>query len=696
MPYAQLADYVVLSGINAPYDGVIELIRRGSSQADYLLRYVKDDFYHSSDSFEDKIVPAIAIGIIACLKRRDLWEEILPYLSDSYDFLLDIFDQFIPSILSDLLPENISRIKDHFLRVDIHKFLLSDIIEAYRLMAERSIVSKQALVDFLKDGIVNHTDISLTSMFIWVALDIGASELKPHIDDAFRDNRVDLDIITQDDITFQLNPSIVHTYLNPVQFFDPSNLKEIEESIDDEVDPSEMIHNIYHNIGVNDQCPCNSGKKFKKCCRPIIIEREKFMELEGRVWKHLDKCRYSDIFKQYIAEAYKVFTKSVPGKITKTNDIFLSWAIHDFLVPGKNKSMLSLYLEEYSSSIREDERDVLKGLLFSNFVIVEVERVIPYLGYYVSEIFPGNDPYFITDTLSISQVSNHSLLLLRLYRIKTLNRIGGGALKIPYSEIGYIQELSKEFINKYLSDVLPENRNNLTLSRFISKNSLSLITAVYERSRRSLFPQIISPEGDPVVFNSSTYKIEDMPYVMNSLKQDSRFDYDPGSGKTFIWKGPLDTKKHDPVNTEGIGRIYGTILLDDHSITVECFTHKRWEICVNLLKSILGDKMGPEIIKSETGIADAIMANPRIGDGEEDQKSPEMRELEQRVINAYYMKWLDEKIPLLGGKTPREAAKDPKLRQQLILLLNEMENTSGPVSKVPRPPIEKMKRDLGL
>jgi hypothetical protein len=161
-------------------------------------------------------------------------------------------------------------------------------------------------------------------------------------------------------------------------------------------------------------------------------------------------------------------------------------------------------------------------------------------------------------------------------------------------------------------------------------------------------------------------------------------------------KVPLIVKKHDPVYTEGIGRIYGKVLLDDHSITVECFTYKRWEVCVNLSKSVLGDKIGPEIIKSETGIADAIMDNPHISDDKKNQKSPEMRELEQGVINAYYIMWLDEKIPSLVGKTPREAAKDPKLRQDLILLLNEIENTSGSLSNVLRPAIEKTKQDLGL
>ena len=31
----------------------------------------------------------------------------------------------------------------------------------------------------------------------------------------------------------------------------------------------------------------------------------------------------------------------------------------------------------------------------------------------------------------------------------------------------------------------------------------------------------------------------------------------------------------------------------------------------------------------------------------------------QKSMDDYYMNWLDEKIPALEGKTPREAANDP-------------------------------------
>ena len=129
-------------------------------------------------------------------------------------------------------------------------------------------------------------------------------------------------------------------------------------------------------------------------------------------------------------------------------------------------------------------------------------------------------------------------------------------------------------------------------------------------------------------FHSSTYRIDDLSYIMSKLNQDSRFDFDPESGNTFIWKGPIDDGKTRNIKTDIGIRVYGTIRLADDSITVECFTQNRWRKCVTVLNSLLGDKMGPEIIKSETGIADAIKDLHVAGDKFEEKKSPEMKKIE--------------------------------------------------------------------
>ena len=143
-------------------------------------------------------------------------------------------------------------------------------------------------------------------------------------------------------------------------------------------------------------------------------------------------------------------------------------------------------------------------------------------------------------------------------------------------------------------------------------------------------------------------------------------------------------------------RVYGTVRLAVDRVTAECFTPNRGRICVTALKSLLGDKMGPEIITSETGIADAIKDLHVTDDKFEAKNAPEMKKIEHDLIDAYYMKWIDEKIPAFGGKTPKEDARDPNSKQHLISLMNAIESKAGPFSKVPIPPIERMTKELGL
>ena len=59
----------------------------------------------------------------------------------------------------------------------------------------------------------------------------------------------------------------------------------------------------------------------------------------------------------------------------------------------------------------------------------------------------------------------------------------------------------------------------------------------------------------------------------------------------------------------------------------------------------------------------------------------------QKSMDDYYMNWLDEKIPALEGKTPREAAINPLLVGRLEDLLKEFENHSAHFHNGPVPPI---------
>jgi len=50
------------------------------------------------------------------------------------------------------------------------------------------------------------------------------------------------------------------------------------------------------------------------------------------------------------------------------------------------------------------------------------------------------------------------------------------------------------------------------------------------------------------------------------------------------------------------------------------------------------------------------------------------RKVMKRFLDDHYRKWLDDKLPMLGGKTPREAARDFDGRERLVAVLKDLEN----------------------
>ena len=72
-------------------------------------------------------------------------------------------------------------------------------------------------------------------------------------------------------------------------------------------------------------------------------------------------------------------------------------------------------------------------------------------------------------------------------------------------------------------------------------------------------------------------------------------------------------------------------------------------------------------------VADALAARRALG-GEEmpspETTDPAVRELVRTTVASYEARWVEEPVPALGGRTPRDAAGDPIGREQVVRLLD--------------------------
>ena len=68
------------------------------------------------------------------------------------------------------------------------------------------------------------------------------------------------------------------------------------------------------------------------------------------------------------------------------------------------------------------------------------------------------------------------------------------------------------------------------------------------------------------------------------------------------------------------------------------------------------------------------------------------------VMQKYLSTWLDQEIPALGGKTPREAVTKKAGREKVLDLVKDMENAEARKKKAGEPFMDlgPLRRELGI
>ena len=78
------------------------------------------------------------------------------------------------------------------------------------------------------------------------------------------------------------------------------------------------------------------------------------------------------------------------------------------------------------------------------------------------------------------------------------------------------------------------------------------------------------------------------------------------------------------------------------------------------------------------------------------EPTPEEEALVRQYKESYYRKWMDEPVPMLGNKTPRQASRSRKGRAELDLLLRHIENGEASQPEGSRFDVSMLRSELGL
>jgi len=144
-----------------------------------------------------------------------------------------------------------------------------------------------------------------------------------------------------------------------------------------------------------------------------------------------------------------------------------------------------------------------------------------------------------------------------------------------------------------------------------------------------------------------------------------------------VLKAEFDWMRPDHSFSEE-GTILGNITIDRRSMTVLVNSEARAET----IKQEIEARLGPRARHKGTEIEspDAMMQKEKsrpdnLYSDRDDEliNLPEVREQLRQMVLSRWESWVNEKIPALGGKSPREAAKTPGGRESVEALLLDAE-----------------------
>jgi hypothetical protein len=197
-------------------------------------------------------------------------------------------------------------------------------------------------------------------------------------------------------------------------------------------------------------------------------------------------------------------------------------------------------------------------------------------------------------------------------------------------------------------------------------------------------PELANTSGDMLELITAQFGCSDPQAVRQALKRRKDMDYDEKSD-SFCWFEESAAKT-------GMRTLLGCITVSKTSVKAEVNSKNRLERLQKILEQIglvyqmHTSKNAQDLRNLARSIVAPKKSKPR-------ELPKELLSAAQEHLAAYYMDWLDQPIPALNHKTPRQAVKTAKGAQSVKVLIESLSDPIGNCGTVPK---EAMLKELGL
>ncbi len=340
-----------------------------------------------------------------------------------------------------------------------------------------------------------------------------------------------------------------------------------------------------------------------------------------------------------------------------TFEKFFDWFLYDFKLLDTGERVIENFYEEARGSLSEAEESIIKGWLDSIYSFFEVEDVVPGEYCSVRDLLLKKE-YKVHDSSSSKKLQRSDIIGARPLNTGDNTYFSGVISVYPAA--------FKKIILEYFDSEFKQYRKSYGADRNVNEYlrdwGFQISNYVEDLANN---PQFITPEGEEVVLASATYVMKDRSEVLKLIEEIKSLK---------LISGTNDEIRIYSLEKEGDNNISGSLEAADNKIKIETYSLDM----LNKAKSMIEKELEGHIehLEDSTKGMDSYIRKNKDEKMKLNKLPPgvkSIKELEKK-LDEYYAGWIDQPLPALKGRTPREATRTPEGRKELNLVLTELEN----------------------
>lgn len=449
----------------------------------------------------------------------------------------------------------------------------------------------------------------------------------------------------------------------------------------------------------NDPCPCGSGLKFKKCCdRPAGAAKpasagytaaERASALE-KLLPLFDDPRFADEEEDAFAELWGVFADredELSAELRGASEAVLdAWFGFDYRLDDETVVVDHL-LED--KRLTAGERAYLRAMQASSMRLYEVTATAPGTSMTLRDVVEGTT-ITVNERSASRTMARHDLLVARV-----VARGYSGGPEMDLGVLSIVDALRDELVEaiEEMKADYPENTVDEIYKAMPPIFHEAWLSSIFEPA----IPELRTTDDELLLLTRVSFEVGNAARVVKALAGASKRGIEPARDRSWRWAGP---------NRNGELTSLGTIKLEGQTLILETHSAERGERGRSLLEELAGEHLryvstthedlraqimegmtasalrGAPLEAPAGGAVDPAIAAAMVADFQE----------------AHYRAWVDQPVPALDGKTPREASTDPSLRERLVRLIEDLERSNARALRAGQPGYDPswMWNELGL